>query len=166
MKGVRSIPCQWIVIPLSVVLRLHPSRGKSSSSGHLSVNIFILQSHKKGLEQQFSLSHNSLRKVTKITKIFTKFLRKWEKIGTPIKQGPTLTFWSLEKELFLSFISYSTLFNQPCKNNPGQSGQDSKQDSRYRTAETGQLGHGIWGQQDGQNMTPRLRQWGHKNWGH
>jgi hypothetical protein len=59
----------------------------------------------------------------------------------PIKQDFTLTFWCLEKDFYLSFINNSPIFDQPCKNSPGQ---DSKQDSQCRTSGTGHLGKDKW----------------------
>jgi hypothetical protein len=53
----------------------------------------------------FAFRENFLTKITKITKIFAKFLRKYEEIGFfSYKAGVYTYLRSLVKEFFLSFV--------------------------------------------------------------
>jgi hypothetical protein len=99
---------------------------------------------------KFVLAHteNFLTKITKIfTKTLTKFSQKYEKIGLFKKLESSLTSGLWKRIFFFPMFINSSIFDQPCKDRPGQPGQDgtvttgkSVQDFEDRAPSTGHAG--------------------------
>ncbi len=105
----------------------------------------LIQRHVKSSPLYVLTVQNKVEtKIFFFAKTFSAFrenlLRKCEIIGLFIRLDSPFTLRSLEKDLFYHLFINFFIFDQPCKDIPGQPGQDN----RGRTALTVILGHDTW----------------------